>query len=234
MSSWMRFGVLGLVLLAASPLARAQQLHDVDWNTLLPAEAADLRRQMQEVQAGLRALPSDEQRAVRRVARELQVRRLLAQGVVSEDGLRPSQRRIIEESPSASFPQAASLWARIDALKRELGTLQNITNDALDGLRIRMSGYLLPLEVDRGEVSEFLLVPFVGACIHVPPPPPNQIVHVAFADSYSADSIYEPVTVTGTLSTSHGQVDLFLEDGNALIDRGYRLEAEAVEALETE
>lgn len=95
-----------------------------------------------------------------------------------------------------------------------------------------MSGYLLPLEVDRGEVSEFLLVPFVGACIHVPPP--NQIVHVAFADSYSAESIYEPVTVTGSLSTSHGQVDLFLEDGNALIDRGYRLEAEAVEALETE
>ena len=230
----MRVGLLGFVLLAASTLARAEPLRDVDWNALLPAQAADLRRQMQDVQVRLRTLPTDEQRAVRRIARELEVRRLLAQGVVSEDRLRPSQRRIIEENPSAKFPEAASLWAQIDDLKQEIGTLKSSTNEALDGRRIRMSGYLLPLEVDRGEVSEFLLVPFVGACIHVPPPPPNQIVHVALAGPYSADSNYEPVTVTGTLSSSRGKVDLFLEDGNALVDRGYRLDAESVEAVEAE
>ena len=41
-----------------------------------------------------------------------------------------------------------------------------------------MPGYLLPLEFSGKLVSEFLLVPWVGACIHTPPPPPNQIVHV--------------------------------------------------------
>lgn len=234
MSSSIRLGMFGLVLLVASTSARGEPFRDIDWNTLLPAEAAGIRRQIQDVQLKLRALPVEEQRAVQRIARERQVRRLLAQGGVSEERLRPSQRRIIDEKPSARFPEAASLWAQIDDFKRELATLRNTTNESLHGSRIRMSGYLLPLEVDRGEVSEFLLVPFVGACIHVPPPPPNQIVQVALAGHYSADSIFEPVIVTGTLSSSQGQVDLFLEDGNALIDRGYRLDAESVEALEAE
>ena len=48
----------------------------------------------------------------------------------------------------------------------------------LDGETIRMPGYVLPLEFDGSKVKEFLLVPFVGACIHTPPPPANQIVHV--------------------------------------------------------
>ena len=50
---------------------------------------------------------------------------------------------------------------------------------ALDGQQVRLPGYIVPLEVsEEGRVTEFLLVPYFGACIHVPPPPPNQIVHV--------------------------------------------------------
>lgn len=50
---------------------------------------------------------------------------------------------------------------------------------ALDGQNIRLPGYIVPLEVsEEGRTTEFLLVPYFGACIHVPPPPSNQIVHV--------------------------------------------------------
>ena len=51
-------------------------------------------------------------------------------------------------------------------------------NTELNGKSIRIPGYLLPLEFKDKGVTEFLLVPWVGACIHTPPPPPNQIVHV--------------------------------------------------------
>nr|BFE93749.1 hypothetical protein GCM10020185_42850 [Pseudomonas brassicacearum subsp. brassicacearum] len=50
---------------------------------------------------------------------------------------------------------------------------------ALDGQQIRLPGYIVPLEVsEEGRTTDFLLVPYFGACIHVPPPPSNQIVHV--------------------------------------------------------
>lgn len=51
-------------------------------------------------------------------------------------------------------------------------------NPAINGQRVKLPGFLVPLEQHNGEVSEFLLVPYFGACIHTPPPPGNQIVHV--------------------------------------------------------
>ena len=52
------------------------------------------------------------------------------------------------------------------------------TNPKMDGARVRLPGYVVPLEEVKGELKEFLLVPYFGACIHSPPPPANQIVHV--------------------------------------------------------
>jgi len=71
---------------------------------------------------------------------------------------------------------------------------------ALDGADIRLAGYLIPLEdaPDRA-VTEFFLVPYMGACIHVPPPPPDQIVYVKFPRGVRIDSIYEAYRVQGTL-----------------------------------
>jgi hypothetical protein len=66
----------------------------------------------------------------------------------------------------------------------------------------RVPGYMVPLEDDLEEVTEFLLVPYAGACIHVPPPPPNQIVHVVMAGNKRAQVRLwiEPVWVEGTLT----------------------------------
>jgi hypothetical protein len=59
---------------------------------------------------------------------------------------------------------------------------------------------MVPLEDDAQEVTEFLLVPYAGACIHVPPPPPNQMVYVKLIHNGKAKmSFTEPIVVTGIL-----------------------------------
>lgn len=82
-------------------------------------------------------------------------------------------------------------------------------NRRLNGLTVKLPGFVVPIRFtrlpgdgDAGFVSEFLLVPYFGACIHMPPPPPNQIVHVQMAPPIKMQNMYEPVWVTGKLSAS--------------------------------
>jgi len=76
-------------------------------------------------------------------------------------------------------------------------------NEALNGRLIRIPGFIVPLEIDpEGRVTEMFLVPFFGACIHVPPPPPNQIVHVTLAKALPLDSMYDAFWITGRLAVA--------------------------------
>ncbi len=73
-------------------------------------------------------------------------------------------------------------------------------NTALDGALIKIPGFIVPLDVGKdGLVTDFFLVPYFGACIHVPPPPPNQIVHVRISKGIALDSIYEAYWITGRM-----------------------------------
>lgn len=99
----------------------------------------------------------------------------------------------------------------------------------LDGKVVRMPGYLLPLEFSGKEVTEFLLVPYVGACIHSPPPPPNQIVHVKADKPFANLAVFAPIWVTGKMSTASARKSLSLVDGAADIDIGYSMQASVVE-----
>ena len=73
--------------------------------------------------------------------------------------------------------------------------------NALNGKEVKIPGFVVPLEGDADTTTEFLLVPYFGACIHVPPPPPNQIVYVKFATGVPIDNLYDAIWVVGTLST---------------------------------
>ena len=88
-------------------------------------------------------------------------------------------------------------------------------NETLDGVRIRMPGFVLPLEFGPDGVTEFVLVPYVGACVHVPPPPPNQLVFVTSETPWPSDELWEPVWVTGILTTEFQTTDV-AETGYAL------------------
>jgi len=81
--------------------------------------------------------------------------------------------------------------------------------DELDGQLVRIPGFVVPLESDEGGVlEEFLLVPYYGACIHVPPPPPNQIVYVRLTEPREIRKIWEPVWITGTMHTKRWTSDI--------------------------
>ena len=91
----------------------------------------------------------------------------------------------------------------------------------LDGERVRLPGFMVPLDFEGTETSEFLLVPYFGACIHVPPPPSNQIVYVKTVAGYPMKELFDPVWVTGVIST---QAHL-----NEVGDAGYTLQATIIE-----
>jgi len=80
---------------------------------------------------------------------------------------------------------------------------------ALDNRTVKLAGFLVSLEGDGKAVSEFLLVPYFGACIHVPPPPSNQIVLVRTARKpFKISQSFEQVAVTGRLRTERSRNDL--------------------------
>lgn len=92
----------------------------------------------------------------------------------------------------------------------------------LDGKRVRIGGYVVPLDIQSTTVKEFLLVPYVGACIHVPPPPANQIIYVTSADGIEIGGTFDPVYVTGTIKIA--------VTFTGLAETGYSIVADKVEA----
>lgn len=88
-------------------------------------------------------------------------------------------------------------------------------NEALDGELVRLPGFIIPLEVSSKGVTEFMLVPYVGACIHVPPPPPNQLILATTEKPWPDDQLWDPVWAVGTMRTQLQSTPL-AETGYAL------------------
>lgn len=93
--------------------------------------------------------------------------------------------------------------------------------EALDQQQIKLPGYIVPLDVtEEGRVTEFLFVPYFGACIHVPPPPSNQIVHVTSELGVLLDALYQPFWIEGPLKVGRHSSEM----GTA----GYQMAAEKI------
>ena len=75
-------------------------------------------------------------------------------------------------------------------------------NPLILGQNVRLPGYLVPLEDLPEGLKEFLLVPYFGACVHSPPPPANQIVHVKLDQTVKRFRSMDTVWVTGALSAT--------------------------------
>jgi uncharacterized protein len=97
--------------------------------------------------------------------------------------------------------------------------------EELDGQMVKLPGYIVPLDVtDEGRVTEFLLVPYFGACIHVPPPPSNQIVHVTAELGVLLDALYQPFWIEGPLKVE--------QTSSELAEAGYQMQAQKIYAYE--
>ncbi|TRX55706.1 DUF3299 domain-containing protein [Thalassomonas sp. M1454] len=105
-------------------------------------------------------------------------------------------------------------------------------NHQLDGKDIRMAGFLLPVAFKGDMVTtEFLLVPTAGACVHMPPPPANQIIRVSFPQGYSIKTVKEPIWVEGKLNANLHTENLHIVDGKRDITMGYSMVATNVTEL---
>lgn len=91
----------------------------------------------------------------------------------------------------------------------------------LNGIQMKLPGYIVPLTIDdNSRITEFLLVPYFGACIHVPPPPSNQMVYVISEGGVALGDMWQPYWVEGQLSVQSFSSDMG--------DTGYQAVADAI------
>lgn len=134
----------------------------------------------------------------------------------------------------ASLARADSQWREIDWIElmpaSDLALLENLPEVAhegdgpvtlpdeimtgrvvpeMDGTAGKIPGFVVPLKTTGDmRILEFFLVPYFGACIHVPPPPPNQIIHVKYEQGLRLEVLYDPVWVSGTLVIDRTENDI--------------------------
>ena len=192
--------------------ALAEQIRELSWDDLIPAHllSVDL----------LANLTEDQQDLVIWVINTLET--LPKRG--------PETEELYKEVDDA-MPDLKKSGIDIEKLMAKYKEIQTSVVEALNGQQVRIPGYFLPLEISETKVTEFLLVPYIGACIHVPPPPPNQIVHVRTLQKkgFSSKNLYEPVWVTGVITAKSMVKDLYLSDGSAGVNIGYTMQAKRIE-----
>ena len=210
--------ILGLLL---NPVSGDNSLIQLSWKDLVPPEARfdDPFTRLNDSQLYL-------------LYEIAQIQDDLDKGfVVAEDAMVEYQlyiKTLLEEG----FDARALLAIREDVeQERKLKTHE--TNQSLSGKAVRIPGYLLPLEFTGKRVTEFFLVPYVGACIHIPPPPPNQIIHVHSKEGFVSDGgLYSPVWVSGRLEIENSESRLSYVDGSSMIPSAYIIDASKVEVYE--
>lgn len=97
-------------------------------------------------------------------------------------------------------------------------------NKDLNGAYIKMPGYIVPFDLGADGVTSFMLVPYLGACLHLPPPPANQLVMVNAKKPWPSDKLMDAVWVTGLMSTNL--------QSTSLGQTGYSLAADEMEIYE--
>jgi hypothetical protein len=196
---------------------QAEQIRELAWKDLIPAY---MMSQETLVKALAKLTPEQQEKLYWIIAmRESRARF----GVKDKDTL--------AEEIDKEMPELKRVGIDIKKELAKRNAFRTSVNKELNGQRVRMGGYLLPLEVSGTEVIEFLLVPYVGACIHVPPPPPNQIIYVKAEKGvgYKSRNQFDTVLVTGVISARSIVKDLFLKDGSADINIGYSIKASRIE-----
>ena len=116
-------------------------------------------------------------------------------------------------------PRAAEALAHIQAVWAAAPMVKSLA-----GQQVKIAGFVVPLESKGEQIHEFLLVPYFGACIHTPPPPANQIVHVVAAKLPASFEVMSPFWVSGKLELVKSTTEMGVS--------GYQLTADSIEPFE--
>ena len=131
---------------------------------------------------------------------------------------------IPEGVPYSEIVGEGEIDALRDTWRPEFDENATKLNAALDGALIKMPGYVLPIDMTTAGVTSFIMVPYVGACIHTPPPPANQLVFVESKTPWPSNQLWDPVWVTGVMKHEL--------QSTTIADIGYALTADEIEIYE--
>lgn len=219
------FGFFFLILLASIPVTAKENKNTIDWDDLVP--------KMAPLNDPFKSLNIDQQFDLKTL---ISMRDMIPGEFVygiDEDSDSDNEKEIRQRLSSQGVDVDAMV-GEYDKLVKEITVRNKMTVNDLDGKIVRIPGYTLPLEYTDTSIKELLLVPYLGACIHTPPPPPNQTVFVELEESYAANGLYEAVWITGRMKVKNTSKSLSYVDGSAGIDVGYILEGIEVEPYEFE
>jgi len=212
--------VLPFVLLwviSIAPAAAAEPVRQITWQSLVP--------QVEIYNDPFLKLTPEQKLDLVVVAR---TRQLQSEGVSVTPEQRERLTNALKRLEKDRIDTDGLLAMRSEIAAKRKRAMEAVNED-LNGQQVRLAGYVLPLEMGGQKVTEFLLVPYVGACIHEPVPPANQIVRVKFERGFEVDGRFTPVWVQGKMLTQIGKSELFLMDGAASIPSSYTLEAGSIE-----
>lgn len=201
---------LGLALISASTAAEAPL--QLRWKDLVPARTVPANP--------FKHLTEDQRYELGSIVR---IRGLIARRRLETDPAVREEGRKLEEKLTAEGLDVEALLAKHRSFKSQFMAGRGAIKSSLHDKTVKVPGYLLPLNFDEAGVEELLLVPYVGACIHTPPPPPNQIIYVRTATPFKVKGLYTPVWVTGRMSTKPAKSELSFVDGRRQIEAGYTI-----------
>lgn len=115
-------------------------------------------------------------------------------------------------------------WDTLKTLDFDSKTKTIVVNGELKkilGKEITMKGFMMPLDYDSKKVVEFLFMPYIPSCMHVPPPPPNQLVLVKMKKGAIVVPTFYPIELTGTITL----------DANKDLESSYKLEGLKIKEL---
>ena len=130
---------------------------------------------------------------------------LLPAGYASDEIFARYQDQLAELEDGS--PEAEAIY---DEMQAEYDANSDVVNQELDGAKVNLAGFVAPLNYDDEIITEYLLVPYYGACIHVPAPPPNQtvLVKVDKENGLSFEEAWGPIWVAGTIVVEPATTDL--------------------------
>ncbi len=214
----MKIFLCSFLLLCLPVFSFAESVQEIEWKDLIP--------QQYRIEDPLAALSQEEQGEVEWI---IYLRMNLPKKITEKD-------QEFYDEMIAALPELKKKGIDVDLIIAERQVRETSLNEKLSGKRVRLAGYLLPLDLSGKKIREFLLVPYVGACIHAPPPPLNQVVYAVSEKSmnYTVNDIFRPVAAIGRLVVKSGSKELFFGDGTGNVDTGYVMAVETVSAYKQE
>lgn len=215
-------GFVMSVLMAVIPAAPAAAQSTITWEDL-QAQSTHLRNPYEQL--------SEDQTF--RLSSLYQLREWTKDNPPAPDSIEAKEIQRLEQTFADEGIDPDALLVHVDEAQAYWRSQAQTTNSDLEEQFVQLSGYVLPLGDNRSDsqtqsVNEFLLVPYVGACIHVPAPPPNQIIHIEPAAAIENPGVFSAVEVTGKLRSQSNSYELFRVDGTRTVDVSYALDLEAI------